>query len=234
VDPDIGEAVVNALGLLEAWLGDFTSRAGDGDRQFPAAFLARSVACLRGIEILRGQRDDLCAVLLRALVESNLFGLYALLGGDEALAKLRGDHRRNVENFISRNSTPELLEAVAGWTVDKDQVSVEQVARELAPLLKAAGELVADPLGIYDVIYRSTSTFDAHATGAAVRYMREDNGLLRMVLHPATVGVTPDVCLSIGTLYTVYFARYIFERAGFSVARIDELLVSLGEALGRP
>jgi hypothetical protein len=58
VDAELEAVVLESINYLEDWLGDFTSRASDGNRHFPAGFLARGVAYVRGIEALRGKRDD--------------------------------------------------------------------------------------------------------------------------------------------------------------------------------
>lgn len=230
--PDDIEAAINeALNFIENWIGGFTTRATNPYRHFPIGMLARSIAFLRGIQALLGTRDDLSGVLFRGSIEADILGLYALLGGEAAQLELLGDHRRHVETFVSKMDDDDLNEAIAEWITPKATVVVEQVAQELGSMLAAEGELVSDAKGIYDSMYRHSSTFDVHPVGASFRYSIVEGGIFRFVTNPGPVGLTPKIHLSLGTLYTTYFARYAFQKSGYGTTTIDALLVRLGEIL---
>jgi hypothetical protein len=231
VPDDIEAAVTEALDFIENWIAGFTTRATNPYRHFPVGMLARSIACLRGIQALSGVRDDLSGVLFRGSIEADILGLYALLGGAVAQLELLGDHRRHVETFISRMDDEDLSEAIAGWITPKATVVVERVAEKLGPMLEAEGELVSDAQGIYDSMYRHSSTFDVHPVGASFRYSVVDGEILRFETSPGPVGLTPKIHLSLGTLYTTYFAGYAFQKSGYGTSKIDALLARLGEVL---
>jgi hypothetical protein len=157
---------------LEMRVTDMTSRPGSVSRHLAGAFLARSVALVDGIRVLElNDRGDVVGVLWRQVGEAVLLGLYVLLGGDDALDEIVGDHKRNAGIIVDRNAIDEARSVLDQWDFDTARLNMEQVAQRVGPLLQAQGDKDADASTLYDLLYRGESTFSVHGAGPALRYV---------------------------------------------------------------
>lgn len=226
-----------ALSLLEGRLSGFTSAPRFLNRHVGAGFLTRCLALIRGIETLDDAGyDDLCGLLFRVLVECCLLGMYVVLGGEEAIKTVLGDHKRNLSIMARENDSESLRNWAAEWSVDEDFLKVQAVAQALDPLLRAAGDQNPDARGIYNSAYRLDSTFNVHGVGAVLRYLDVSQEPWRIQVRPEPLGMAPETYLNLGALYTTYFAGIAFNEWGYGADDIASLLVRLTELadLGSP
>ena len=130
---------------------------------------ARSRRLLAGIMALAGGGlEDICGVLIRALYESWLVGLYALLGGPDALERLLAQQDRHLRP----------IRAVLGDESGDEgrQLPVEQLARRVSTLMDQRG--MPNPqfaIQGYETLYRWESYRNIHGglgsiEGHIVRY----------------------------------------------------------------
>lgn len=100
---DRAELVEVARDLLEAVEAWFPGRPGAETPEhfvWAAGFLARCHALLSGLTTLvEHGEDDAVPALYRPLLETYLAGLYALLGGEEAVATLRAGMEHDAHNI---------------------------------------------------------------------------------------------------------------------------------------
>jgi hypothetical protein len=120
------------------------------------AAVARSRRLLAGIvALITEDLPDVCGVLIRALYESWLVGIYALLGGPEALSRLVAQQDRHLRP----------IRAVLGDDGGENGQSlpVEQLAHQVAKLIEERG--MPNPqfaIRSYEVLYRWESYRNTH------------------------------------------------------------------------
>jgi hypothetical protein len=232
--PVVGERVRLANELLHAIekrVPLLTSRPGLFSRQIAAAGLARCCALSDGIRSLcREDRSDVAGLLARAVYETVLVSLYVLLKGHEGVLTVVGDHKKHSRILIERNAEldPELI---AGWRFDENKLNLEQVTKELGPLLTEAGDPPGDVNLIYDLGYRAESTFSAHGYGAIGRYLDASSECWRVIPNPGGLVDGAQAHVS-PVLYTSALARHVFRVFGIGVTELDQLSDQLAALFG--
>lgn len=219
-----------ALAAIERWLRELTiaSKPELMHKHAAAGFIARGAGFLRSMEILAGGgRDDVGGYLYRGVLECYFLGLYVLLGGEEALNHVLGDHRRNVENYVRANDDAELKEATAEWAVEPRHLNLEDIATRLGPLLTAAGEETEGLKGLYNSAFRNASTFETHGFGALLRYVDLQDGLWRVNPNPDARGVETRHWIGLGTFLVAHLTSYTRDQLGYDVGEVGELLLRL-------
>lgn len=208
---------------LERRFDLMTSRGRWVTRQYGAAALLRGCELLRAsIACLSAGQTEAIGVLSRALLESWVSGAFVMFGGADALARLDAERQRQEGNLIKANDVKaddllasrkaELNEAAVanGIRLGTDGVpkwdwlTVELMAKELGPLIEKATGRDEEPLALYNMLYRSYSTFDAHGIYPLERRIDLDDLTLTTMCHPvpwvdphASIGLS---CLLLTTL----------------------------------
>jgi len=233
--------VDDLLSLLERELSDRVAPASEFPRIYAAAGLLRG-ADLLGAALLcaRDGRGDVVGVLVRTVVETWFISLYLLRGGPTALAQLEAQLVRHEQAFITSNEIDladvigerrtQLREAAAevGVTdpaVSSGRFSVRQMADALADL-RVEG---VDALAHYELLYRSYSTYDAHALAPILRRLVTSN-LERIELQDATPWVAAHGSIGIAALLLSDLALRVlaeFDADPIELAQLNEQLIAL-------
>lgn len=210
------------LAAIDERLPLLTSRPGLFARQIAAGGLARCCALNHGMRTLCQEgRSDVVGLLARAVYETVIVSLYVLLKGHQGVLEVAGDHKKFSRILIERNTELE-PDLIAGWRFDEDKINLEQMTRDLGPLLVEAGDPVGDIQNIYDLGYRAESTFSAHGFGAIARYLDASTAIWRVTPNPGGLLRCADarvVCI----LYTGALARHLFRVFGVGVWQLDHL-----------
>jgi hypothetical protein len=202
--PEVGspsqtEIIREILSAIEGHSRFLVSRRARLRRQFAAAGLARCMALLDGMRLLReGGRLDTMGVLLRSLFEAWLVAIYLLLKAkdpddDSALIELGSDYARWAGLMAEKIGMAEMKAHVDDWketieghpgNVPGDPaksglrgktLSIEQLAFAVDSLLKERQGTSHDVMEIYNRVYRGESLYSAHpGVGTFNRYIDFD------------------------------------------------------------
>lgn len=233
--------VDNLLSLLERELSHRVAPASEFPRIYAAAGLLRG-ADLLGAALLcvRDRRDDVVGVLVRTVIETWFVSLYLLRGGPKALAHLEAQLIRHEQALITGNEInlddvvderrTQLRDAasdagVLDPAVSSGRISVRQIASALADL-HVDGE---DALAHYELLYRSYSTYDAHALAPILRRLVTSN-LERIEVQDAIPWVAAHGSIGIAALLLGDLAASVlseFEADLTALVRVNEELVAL-------
>ncbi len=220
------QAVDELLGAIEKHLPRLTSRPGLYDRQIAAAGLARCCALSDGIRVLcRCGRCDVAGVLTRTLYETFIVSLYVLLKGHEAFLHVAGAHKRHGRILNEKNALG-AEDLLARWTFDEARLNVEELTKELGPLLAEAGEPDSDAMPIYDLGYRAESTWSTHGLGALLRYVDAAGSPWTVVKRPEGL-LKPENAQTVAVLYTSVLAKHVFQQFGVGLSEIERLFDEL-------
>jgi len=242
----VEQGVEQLTQLVTGRLHLFTSRGQWAARQYGVAGLARGTDLLSaGIASSKAGFPDVVGVLVRSLVDSWLSGAYVMFGGAEALARLEHQLQRHEAAMLSQNGlgAQELLRmrsddlAVAardiGLLDDADdasalgRITTERIAAELSELLP--GE---DALALYNLLYRTYSTTDAHGLGPLNRWPATENiELIR--LHEPTPWVDPHGSLGLATLLLCRLAEWVFDAFHLSTTEVRQVFDLVAPVLER-
>jgi len=157
-------------------------------------------------------------ILVRSAFECWLVGVWALLGGDDALLGIEKERVRNERNLATsvtiseaaiqylndqQTTVSDLSEKLLG-TDAPSSVKYEEMARVLPSHIKeqTPDHEEVDVLAVYDLLYRSHSTYDAHPWKVIGQYVQEGELGLRVKSVPAW----QDPVIS-GAVMTMYVAR---------------------------
>ncbi len=263
---DIPAEVEHVLTAIEALLDHldgrqplFTSRIEEAHRQYAAAALCRGCAMVRsGLITLRAGQVEAVGVLARTAWECWLIGTFLVCGGAKSFVRLEAEQLRQNSNVARLNGFPSAvlnerwselrkteryrriledgLSTDDSSPVTFDKLTVEQLAREVGPMIPAAMGGPADVIGIYDKFYRAHSAWDTHGIQALDRriaLLAEDG---RIELKAAVGWLEPEKPLATATAYLALLARQIFHEFGISPRKLDDLaealLTHMGNAVG--
>ena len=232
LETELTETSLELLTFLEKKLDGFTARAGYHQRFIVGAFFARATSLLRTIDLLRQNAVNAGAgILVRSVFEADLLCLYVALGGEKEFNVVIGEFHRNVSNLEERNPEAEFSSVEYEWAFEQDHMHVEQVAKDLGPLLRAAGDKNGDALGMYDSLYRETSTFEAHGMGMTIGHVdTSDEEIWRVELRPR-VGLSAARCLHLGAFYTAWCGQWAFDRLSLDRTPMIEFTQRLAVAM---
>lgn len=160
------EVARDLMEAMEAW---FPGRPGEGTPEhfvWAAGFLARCHALLSGLNTLvEHGEDDAVPALYRPLLETYLAGLYALLGGADAVAALRAgmDHdAHNLEVALGRATKEDRPKSAEKLTLSDYTGGTGLVNRVDALLAEADPGSKGWARKAYTNQYLTTSFHDAH------------------------------------------------------------------------
>lgn len=145
-----------------------------------------------------------------------------VLYDEEQAVKLGGDHARNVRILNDRNdlAVGDFLES---WP-DNDHFYVKQGTRRAGVLLKQHGEPDDNTSLLYDLLYRSESTFGGHGLGIVTPYVDGLTEPLTLRPRPGPINASePGVYLILSIVCTVILARHVFDAFGISFADVNEI-----------
>jgi hypothetical protein len=229
-DEAIGRACEELLDVLDTRMNYLTSTGELARRQVAAGALMRSRNLLHGLITLAPVRADLCGLLLRNLVEAYMIGLLFLFD-DELPDALRSEHIRHRNLVIERNGLapdvdlePSDPRTGSGW-------SVENGFKRMSEILAARGEPTefSDTL-LYDLVYRSESTWGGHGLGLALPYVSEPEPLGLTSLPGGTLGCDlPKI--GVAATWVAHLARHVYEQFGVGTTEVSELLERLAKLL---
>lgn len=241
---ELADLVDNRSGLM-------TSRGEFAIRQYGAAALLRGCGLMRAaIAIHRAGQDEGVGVLTRAILESWITGAFVLFGGPEALYRLDAERHRYESNLITANviQADELLaerkaeiDEVArayGFRLRKDgeptfvRLSVELMAKELGPLIVAATGEEEDPLALYDMMYRSYSTFDTHGIYPLERQLDLTDLSLTTLRQPQP-WIDPHGSIGITCVLLAKLAYWVFKQYPIDTHELERIYATVGEILER-
>jgi hypothetical protein len=192
-----------------------------------AAGLLRSAELLGEAVELSHLRPSVGAnVLTRSAFEFWLIGNYALYGGVDAVVGIDGQRQRHETllakmNYLSQDVVDYLkvqqdvldeakIELLAG--VNPSSMSLEQIAIRLGPLiLEATGEQ-ADLLAVYNLIYRTHSTYDAHPPKVIATMLDMEGDAVRVL--PVPSWNDPLTSALVMTTYLCVLGRTIEQQLG--------------------
>jgi Family of unknown function (DUF5677) len=215
--------------LVEGYVPRLSSRDDLVPRHLAAMSVARANRLLCGIRDLTDHDlDDVGGVLLRALLEVWMVGLYVLYGGDEATEHVLGAHVRSLKNLDpgAFPSVPAVLEEWEEFELPTDRIKWEDLAPQVGRLLEAAGQSrhPANMKAFYEVLYRGYSHMDAHGglqTLAPHMVSREDRMELSIKRPPQG---DPNHELVTAAGLVGYLACQVLAAFGFSIAPIVKAL----------
>lgn len=212
------------LGEIDRHLPRLTSARGYLRRQLAAASLARGRALFDGLDaVQRADRAVVGGLLVRAIWECWVVGLYVLLRGDEGYKHLAGAADRSNDLISARwpaDGVPELTPL--GYP--KQTLNYQNLATEVRALLEARQAPIATLS--YDGLYRSWSYLSAHAThGSLILFIDAAGTLLR--LGPGRMPSPPEADLRISATMLAHLAYFVLREFSIDDTRllnaIDEL-----------
>lgn len=213
-----------------------------------SAAMARSAELVEDvIHMTNGRTSPGANIVVRAAFESWLVGAWALFGGRNALIGIERERARNERSLAERNGMPdedlkridrqiETLKGVATRVLGTEapsSVSYERIATALAPLVKAqtTDEEDADFLAIYDLLYRSHSTYDAHPWKIIGRYLEETG--LGFKVQPVKPWQDGRMSAAHMAMYIAILGRWIEQARGGSGDEWSMLAEPLADLLQR-
>lgn len=169
-------------------------------------------------------------ILVRSAFENWLVGNWALFGGEDALIGIERERARYERVLAERNGLPpdavdrlnrqidglaDVANRVLGTNVPSS-VKYTEIAKALPPLVKqqTRDHEDADFLAVYDVFYRSHSTYDAHPWKTIGSYLAETGlGLAVRTLPPWQ---DPRASAAHMATYNALLGRWIEQARGSS------------------
>jgi hypothetical protein len=218
---ELRDYIRETLRQVEVQVPRLTTTPPDPPRQFSAAGLMRCCALLRGVCALEDAGlGVLAGILERQHWETWLLSMHVVLRGDEALLDIAGDdisYKRLLSDKLDLNITYH-----QDWEGKLGKLNVYELAKQLAPLLKKAGE-TGNTSGLtgYDLTYRVQSTFAVHANLATIgAFLKYGEASWSIEPNPpasfGALGMTP-------ALHTLHLARYVFETFDIPTGEIESL-----------
>jgi hypothetical protein len=187
-------------------------------------------------------------VLVRAAYECWLVGVWTLFGGDDALLGVEKERVRNERALATANALPQhAIEYLNSQGHDIDQlvdellgsgapssVKYEQMSRTLPPLIKqqTPEHEEVDMLGVYNLIYRSHSTNDAHPWKPIGQYL--EPGPLGVRVQSREPWQKPAVSIAIMTMWLALLGRWIELARGRDGSQWEGVLSQLRVLLEPP
>ncbi len=249
----VNSAATELANLVERRQGLFTSRGQFAARQYGAAGLARGCGLMRAaIACHEDGQDEAVGVLTRAVLECWISGAFILFGRAESLARFEVERQRNERNLLVSNRI-NAAKLVAQRRAEMDEVAkaygfrlgddgeprfdrlpVQVMAAELGPLIEAATGESADILALYDLLYRSYSTFDTHGLEPLERRLDLDDLSLTTMREPSP-WIEPYGSIAVACLLLAVLAKWVFDAYGIRTSeaeRIFETVAPIVEQAG--
>lgn len=256
--------VRNIVTAIERHLPLFVSSRSRVRRQLAAAGLARCVALLEGMCLLReGRRGETMGILLRSLFETWLVSNYVLLKGKDAddelvLIELGSDFARSVTAMAEKTGRrreevrvrvdsfkQEIADHPDNVATDPAEsgmrggrLKIEQLASVVTELITARDGFSMDAMDLYNTVYRGESTYSTHLGLATLHsYMDYDEMEEndKLQLRPKPPFPNQD---RVGALLTLDLAFRLFKEFGItedgSVAAAYEDMAREGKATPHP
>lgn len=213
-------------------LGRLESPRSKQGRQLAAAALARCLALAKGVQLLcTGGLPELGGIVLRSIGEFYIQSLYLLLIDDDLASKSVGAYVRSVQ-LINQEAGLDLGQVLDEWSPVRGQpLQVERMAREVNAELTSRGEGTTLFRNLYDLLYRSESTFSAHGVGPLIRYLDGDDTVR---LRATPTGFLPCSHMALlSNLLVAHLASMVFKKFDQDANEMELLLNRLCEAAER-
>lgn len=224
---------------------NFTSTSESVQRQYGVAGLARGCGLLvAAIASHEAGEDEAVGVLTRSILETWTSGAFVLFGGAESLARLEAELQRNEQALFANNEIngadllaqrkAELHEIAKaqGFQIGKDgeprfeRLTVEVMAKELGPLIEKATGEAANALVIYNMLYRSYSTFDTHGLSPLQRQLNFDD-LSRISMRNPKPWIDAHSSTAVACLLLSVLGEWVFASFGIEEPELAEVLKTL-------
>ena len=184
--------------------------------------------------------DEAVGVLTRAMLESWISGAFVLFGGAESLARLEAERQRNERNLIDANEINATgllnqrkadLNDVAksrGIRLDEDgeprfdRLPVEVMAKDLGPLIEKGTGDTGGVLTLYNTLYRSYSTFDAHGLSPLERQLNLED-LPRISMRIPTPWIEARVSAAVGCMLLAKLSEWVFAAFGIDAPEVEQI-----------
>lgn len=236
----------NALAeLVERHREAFTSPGELAHRQYGAAGLTRGIGLMSAaIASHDAGEDEAVGVLTRAILESWISGAFVLFGGADSLARLEAERQRNERNLIEANEINAAalldqrkaeLDAAAkshGIRLDGDgephfdKLPVFIMAEEIGALIEARTGDSGGALVLYNMLYRSYSTFDAHGLHPLERQL--DLGELpRISMRWPTPWIEARVSVAVACTLLSKLGEWVFASFSIDSAELEQIFGAL-------
>jgi hypothetical protein len=234
------DPVGSILELLERRHDHLTSLPGE-TRQNAAGALMRAEALLRGVRLMIGNgRADLAGLLIRAIWECWVVGLYLLLGGDDASNRVNANYRLHVErywkNWPADAGPGPVLDADfwAEWP-EAQGLALQQVADAVEGLLQRTDQGPIEYSGVssYDVLYRLESMLSTHAGKALFdRYVEPATSVpYERVIAAPVLQVPEEQLAAMAAVWVAHLAWFVYRDFGMSTSELQApFMFLIGEA----
>jgi hypothetical protein len=235
------DPVPSLLELLERRHDHLTTAPGRA-RQLAAGGLMRAEALLRGLRILiQAGRADLAGLLIRAIWECWVIGVYLLLGGEEASEHVMASYRHHIETYWNNwpadvVPAPELDEEFWNEWTEPRRLRFDKVSETVEALLQETDQGPIEYSGIssYDVLYRLESMFSAHAGMALFdRYVEPatDERPYERVIAAPMLQVPVERLEAMAAVWVAHLAWFVFREFGMSTSELQApFMVLIGDA----
>lgn len=235
--------------LVDGRVHLMTSPSEFAHRQFGAAALVRGCDLLRSsIVCLEAGQQETVGVLTRAIQEAWFTGTFAMFGGRPAIIRLEAERQRNMRLMADSNKLNadavlddqkddlHLVAVEAGHPLGPDgkpkfdRLPVFRIASELGAMIEASPYETEDSLAVYNMMYRSYSSFDAHGLDPLDRRIDFSDGALVTLREPIP-WIDPHASILLSAMMLVTLGGWVFGECG--IARIElngvrSTLVELG------
>jgi hypothetical protein len=245
------ESAGDLAALVDRRADLMTSRVEFAIRQYGAAALVRGCGLLRAaIASHRAGEDEAVGVLTRAILESWITGAFVLFGGPEALVRLDAERHRNEKNLVNANliqaadllakrkATIDELAQTYGFRLNEDgeptfgKLPVELMAMELGPLIRATTGDDEDPLALYNLMYRSYSTFDTHGLYPLERQL-DLSELSLTTLREPTPWIDVSGSVGIACVLLAKLAFWVFRAYPIDTRLVEDIYATVADILKR-
>ena len=243
-DDDWAEVVCSANGLAEL-VGRhremLTSPGELANRQYGAAGLTRGIGLMSAaIASHEAGEDEAVGVLSRAILESWISGAFVLFGGADSLARLEAELQRNERNLTEANEITAggllgqrkaELDAAAkshGIRIGPDgeprfdRLTVFAMAEELDALIEAKTGDSGGALALYNMLYRSYSTFDAHGLSPLERQLNLGE-LPQINMRKPTPWVEASVSVAAACVLLSKLGEWVFASFGIDSSELEQI-----------
>jgi hypothetical protein len=252
--PNIGEAIAQLTGAVQAAVPHLRSSLEHGARQYAAAALVDASDLLDcGLVLLDGTRTpSAMGAIARTVLDRYFTGLFVLYGGSEALFHIDRARNSQLRKYANANEYSHLLaagldhreqqlndaeqarQAVYGvkWPGIPERLSIESMAKHASAMAETATGEKTDLVRVYDRFYRAFSFLDVHGLGPVDKHIDlHDDGIS---MKPAGYWLSAGNHLLVAALYTSNLAQGVFKQFGLSdtaVVSAQDDLMSIAQGI---
>jgi hypothetical protein len=223
---------------------------------YAAAALARGAALVRAaLTLCRSAEHEAVGLLARAAWECWVTGAYLATGGRKAFIRLEAAQLRQESNVAALNGleadtlrarteqlhAAERLRLIAeegrdrsdGSPVSIPRITVQQMAREVGPLIESVTGEPADLLVAYDLFYRAHSAWDVHGLKAIDLHteISDDGRMIR--LRDSIPWLEPHKAIAVAVSYLSNLAWLVEDHFGIDHTELSSLQEQLLDAMSR-